>query len=104
MSGAIKTSPCGNCGKPSLLPAKLCADCWEVERRLDDYMGSRAGRVSVLKRMSVEDLAHAILDLNNLGFDKGEGLSTQTLAGCRLWDDLADSALLVGGRSRRAMV
>ena len=93
---------CGICGKRTLLrsPDK-CSACWEVEQRLDNYMRSRAGRVSVLRHMSVEDLAHAILDLNNLGFDKGEGLPTQTLAGCRLWDDLADSALLVGGRSRR---
>jgi hypothetical protein len=103
MSEATKDWKCGICGNGVLRLNKLCANCWEVEQRLDAYMSSRAGRVSVLRRMSVEDLAHAILDLNNLGFDKGEGLSTQTLAGCRLWDDLADSALQVGGRSRRTM-
>ncbi len=101
MSEAIKTGSCGNCGNtPSLLPAKLCADCSRVEDRLDAYMSSRAGRVSVLRRMSVEDLAHAILDLDNLDARRcGDG--AKTLAGCRLWDDLADSALLVGGRSRQ---
>lgn len=104
MSEATKNWQCHVCGKHVLRLNKLCVDCWDVEQRLDDYMSSRAGRVSVLRRMSVEDLAHAILDLDNLGFDKGEGLATQTLAGCRLWDDLTDSALLVGGRSRRSMV
>jgi hypothetical protein len=84
-----------------MLGTKLCDNCWEVEQRLDAYMNSRAGRVSVLRHMSVEDLAHAIIDLNNLGF--ADGKDPQSLAGCRLWDDLADSALLVGGRSRRSV-
>lgn len=99
MSEATKNWQCHVCGKHVLRLNKLCADCWDVEQRLDSYMSSRAGRVSVLRRMSVEDLAHAILDLDNLDSDKGGG--AKTLAGCRLWDDLADSALLVGGRSRR---
>ena len=100
MSIDSKAQRCSTCGTIiSWCPSKLCHNCWEIEQRLDTYLKSRAARVYVLRRMGVEDLAHAIIDLNNLGFADGGG--PKSLAGCRLWDDLADSALLVGGRSRR---
>lgn len=101
MSNDSEATRCRTCGTVSPFAVdSLCNNCRQVEQGLDAYLANRAGRVNVLRHMSVEELAHAILDMGNLGFNKGEG--PNTLAGCRLWDDLSDSALLVGGRSRRS--
>ena len=67
-------------------------------------MGSRSDNVNVLRRLTVSEIAHAILDMDHLGFDHDNGKQPATLAECHLWDDLADSALLVGGRSRRNLL
>jgi hypothetical protein len=40
--------PCKTCGTPTnLTGTKLCNPCWEVERRLGDYLRSEQGRYNV---------------------------------------------------------
>lgn len=38
-SGAGETVPCETCGTPThMTGTKRCDDCWEVERRLGEYL------------------------------------------------------------------
>ena len=56
MSGYVYDAvPCGTCGKEAP-GTKRCANCWEVERRLRDYLRSRAGQ-----RFVADALREAVL-------------------------------------------
>ena len=45
--------PCDTCGQPTtMLGTRRCDPCWEVEKRLRDYLKSRNGRVRALDLMA----------------------------------------------------
>jgi hypothetical protein len=45
------TIPCKTCGEPSFPGTKECTNCWEVERRLEDYLKSPGGWEFVRKHI-----------------------------------------------------
>lgn len=46
MSG--DTVPCQFCGRPTpMTGTKMCDNCWEVDRRIDDFVTSRPGLLRV---------------------------------------------------------
>ena len=49
--------PCGTCGKPSPFTKEgaRCTNCWEVERRLPDYLKSPGGQTFVRRLMPLLD-------------------------------------------------
>lgn len=64
-----ETIPCKICEKPTpMLGTKLCNNCWEVERRLDDYLKTPKGRKNVYGGKMVVDsryLDQIIFHLDN---------------------------------------
>jgi len=51
-----ETVPCETCGKPTpYRGTKRCNNCWEVERRLPDYVKSSRGR-AFARRIALPDL------------------------------------------------
>lgn len=46
----IQNKPCGTCERPTdSADAEHCNNCWEVERRLGEYLKSAKGRAYVLR-------------------------------------------------------
>lgn len=45
--------PCRVCGKWTLyLGTRLCCNCWEIERRLEEYLRHPKGREFVLQQLA----------------------------------------------------
>ncbi len=75
------TTPCKVCEAPtpfqdSGLGQVECTNCWEVEKRLTAYLKSENGRRFVLNLLLTEDLANAIIDMDNHGYSEGLGPDT----------------------------
>lgn len=67
----VETCPCKTCGKSTpMLGTKLCDGCWEVERRLADYLreGGDNARKFVEDALT-EDLRRRIM-MNMITADK----------------------------------
>lgn len=53
---------CQTCGEAGALPqTKLCNNCWEVEKRLDDYLDTNNGVHNVISLIKQKGLAEACL-------------------------------------------
>lgn len=51
------TIPCEICKAPTQMKGtKRCNNCWEVERRLDEYLRHPAGRANALRILAGEAL------------------------------------------------
>jgi len=75
------TTPCKVCGKPSPFPdgglgQVECTNCWEVEKRLTAYLKSENGRRFALNLLLSDDLANAIIDMDNHGWSEVLGPDT----------------------------
>ena len=45
--------PCEVCGRPTLyMGTRRCNNCWEVERRLEDYLRTAKGREFVVQKLT----------------------------------------------------
>lgn len=71
----IETVPCKTCGTPTqYLGTKLCDNCFEVERRLEDYLKSQKGQEFVdglLGKKPAQERLIALLD--ELGIENWVG-------------------------------
>jgi len=48
----VKTMPCEICGKPTkYLNTRKCNNCWEISRRIDEYLISQKGRWLIREKM-----------------------------------------------------
>lgn len=53
----VATVPCALCGEPTdFTGTKRCNNCWEVERRLDDFLKSANGRRLLLQKLNTIDV------------------------------------------------
>lgn len=49
----VVSSKCETCGKPADFEgAKKCCNCWEVEKRIDEFIRSPKGRQTVLDKIN----------------------------------------------------
>ncbi len=55
----VEHVPCGICGRPSSPVDCRCDNCWEVEKRLADYIESPAGKAFVLKTLYTSECSKA---------------------------------------------
>lgn len=66
MPVTIETVPCKTCGTPTpYLGTRLCDNCFEVERRLEDYLKSQKGQEfvdSLLGKKPARERLIALLD------------------------------------------
>ncbi len=66
------TVPCVFCGTPTPFRATAkCNNCYEVTKRLEDFLKSNAGRQHVAAQLLIGDLARAVIDMDNLAFSEG---------------------------------
>jgi len=58
-----ETVPCRVCGTATDATAiKICASCWEVERRLDRYLSSPVGRETVARKLGEANMRRWLAD------------------------------------------
>jgi len=77
----MSTTPCKVCGAPAPFPDSglgqvECTNCWEVEKRLTAYLKSENGRRFALNELLTDNLAHAIIDMDNHGWSESLGPDT----------------------------
>ena len=52
--------PCKTCGKPTPSTGTvLCNNCWEVERRIEEYLESENGRRFIRTKLAEHEEYHA---------------------------------------------
>ncbi len=103
----MKYVPCKFCGCPTPpatssihLVTHICDACRSVVTRLPEFLENEGGWQHVLEQVLTEDLAHAIVDMDDHGFS--EGLGPETLKGAAAWEALVVAAELIADRKADA--
>ena len=53
---------CGTCKRNVERGFDRCTNCWEVEKRIDEYVKSAGGRAAIHKALGVNDAPRLFLD------------------------------------------
>ncbi len=93
-----KTVPCIFCGTPTPYRATgKCNNCYEVTKRLEDFLKSSKGRQHVMAQLLIGDLAPAVIEMDNIAFSEGL-IGPGTPGRLAAWDALLKVAETVSGK------